>query len=394
MVKTVAETLIRKGQQLELCTKHDVLFPTKTTWFEHVELVHQAIPCCSIEDLNLSVPFLGRVLRWPFLVGAITGGIPEAEALNRTLAIVADRMSIPFALGSQRAMADDDTLARTYEIRNVAPNVLLLGNIGLSQATQLGAKGLLRLMERIDANGMCLHLNTIMELLQVDGDGAAANAESTIAELAEAFGEQLIVKETGCGVSRETADRLWALGVRTIDVAGAGGTSFARVENLRRQKVPESLRVFEDWGLPTAASLCEIHGLALNCIASGGIRSGLDLAKAIALGASLGSAALPVLRAVVSGGQEAAMQWLASIEQGLKMTMVLTGCRKIEDLQKMSLVLTGRLLTWVQQRGLVYPKARRESDKSSVFRQLPDHYDSQHKTEGASDEFTVFSSME
>ncbi len=276
----------RKREHLEICRRRPVEFQRKRTWLEHVELVHQALPAFSAEELDTSVEFLGRKLARPFLIGAMTGGAPESLSVNRRLAQLAARKGIGLALGSQRAMIADDSLARTYQLRDVAPDILLLGNIGLSQAARMkpgevGAPG------RADRRGRDLPAPQLG-----DGDGAArrrrrvaAVLPPSIGRLCRALGDRLVVKETGCGVSRETAARLARLGVRTLDVAGAGGTSWVRVENLRNGSAAAGLEELEEWGIPTAASLLEVRGLKLRVIASGGLRTGFDLAKSLALGA-------------------------------------------------------------------------------------------------------------
>ena len=191
-----------------------------------------------------------------------------------------------------------------------------------------------------------------MELFQSGGDTPSAKAWDCIRGLADRLGRKLIVKETGCGISREVARKLAGCGVRTLDVAGAGGTSWVRVENLRRAKSQRMLNEFEDWGIPTAASLLECSGLGLDVIAGGGIRTGLDLAKSIRLGACAGSAALPLLRALHRGGTRGVEKCLDEIFAGLRLSMALTGCRTLSQLRRCPAVLTGPLFEWATQRHL------------------------------------------
>ena len=247
-------------------------------------------------------------------------------------------------------MLEDPALAETYCVRGVAPEALILGNIGLAQTLAMTPERVQSLMDDVSADGICLHLNTAMEMFQDDGDILSDDADAAIRRMAEALGERLLVKETGCGISRETAVRLAELGVRTLDVAGAGGTSWVRVENLRRGGAPTGMEEFEEWGIPTAASLLELDGVAVKSIASGGLRSGLDLAKAIVLGAEAGSAALPILRAYYDGGAEAVGQWIDSVIDGLRAAMVLTGCRDLAILRAAPCIASGPLLEWVAQR--------------------------------------------
>ena len=342
----------RKNEHLEICRRRPVEFRRKRTWLEHVELVHQALPAFPAEELDTSAEFLGRKLSAPFLIGAMTGGTAESLSVNRSLAKVAARKGIGLALGSQRAMIGDDSLARTYQVRDVAPDILLLGNIGLSQAAVMKPGEVAALISRIGADGICLHLNSAMEMVQRGGDASRAGSAAVIRRLCRALGDRLVVKETGCGLSRETASHLARLGVRTLDVAGAGGTSWVRVENLRNDSTAAGLEDLEEWGIPTAASLLEVRGLKLRVIASGGLRTGFDLAKSLALGASLASAALPLLRALDKGGPTAVERWLDSVFDGLRAAMLLTGCRDIEALRAAPVVISGPLLEWANGRGL------------------------------------------
>jgi len=342
----------RKREHLEICRKQPVEFQRKRTWLEHVELIHQAVPAFSMDELDTSVEFLGRKLAAPFLIGAMTGGTAEGMEINRQLARLAAKKGIGLALGSQRAMLEDDSLTRTYQLRDAAPDILLLGNIGLSQAIRLKTEEVVGLVARIGADGICLHLNVAMEMAQRGGDQPQRKSSVAIGRLCGSLGDRLVIKETGCGISREAGVRLARLGVRTLDVAGAGGTCWVRVENLRNGSATSGLAELEEWGIPTAASLLEVRGLKLRVIASGGLRTGMDLAKSIALGASLGSAALPVLRALDRGGPDEAARWLDSVLSGLRAAMLLTGCRNLDALRRAPVLMTGPLLEWANQRGI------------------------------------------
>jgi len=353
--RTLTES--RKLDHLRLCCERDVEFASKSTWLEDVQLLHQAVPTFSSEEVEMAVRWLGRELQAPLLIGAMTGGTPAARQINRALARVAQDTGIGLALGSQRAMVEAPDLAVTYQVRDVAPDCLLLGNIGLFQARDMKPEAVAGLMEAVDADGICLHLNTAMEIFQREGDHNYRGGMVTIGRLAKSLGERLVVKETGCGISRETARQLRGMQVRTIDVAGAGGTSWVKIENLRRKETRPALRALEEWGIPTAASLWETRRLRLRVIASGGIRNGLDAARAIALGADLCSCALPFLRAYDSDGEDGVRRLAGDLIEGLRAAMVLTGCRTLRQLQRSRPVLTGRLREWTQER-----LARREEE--------------------------------
>lgn len=343
----------RKVEHIEVCLRQDVEFHGTSAQFECVHLIHQALPSFSMDALDTRCKFLGRGLAAPFLIGAMTGGSAESKRINEQLAKLAARHEVGLALGSQRPMLEGRATPSTYRIREIAPDILLLGNIGLAQATAHPVERLIRLMKDIGADGLCLHLNTAMELFQKGGDVPDGDAGSVVRELASALKQRLVVKETGCGISRETASRLAALGVHTVDVAGAGGTSWVRVENLRRPKSQRGAEEFEEWGIPTAASLLEMRGLKLKVLASGGVRSGLDVAKSIALGAELGSAALPVLRELDRGGIRAAGRWIEKVIESLRAAMMLAGARDLRALRRVPFVLTGPLREWAEQRCVV-----------------------------------------
>jgi isopentenyl-diphosphate delta-isomerase len=235
-------------------------------------------------------------------------------------------------------------------VRQAAPDILLLGNIGLAQGAGMSTEAVRGLMDSVGADGINLHLNVAMEMFQKEGDSAPDRPWEVLRRLSKVLGRKLIVKETGCGISRETAGRLAECGVTTLDVAGAGGASWVRVENLRRGGAPEGLAEFEEWGIPTAAAILETRRPGLAVIASGGLRSGLDLAKALALGAELGSAALPVVRALGRGGPDSLRAWIDGLLKGLRAAMALTGCRTPADLRKAPLVLSEPLRGWAVQR--------------------------------------------
>jgi len=345
------ETQARKLDHIRLCCERDVEFQSKTTLMEDVEFVSTALPDLDPGDVDLSVEFLGRRLRAPVIIGATTGGAPGCDRINRDLARVAAEFGIGLALGSQRAMLENPGLTATYQVRDVAPDILLLGNIGLSQAFDLAPGDAVAMLEAIGADGLCLHLNAAMELCQSDGEQRFRGAVSVIRQLAEVLGERLIVKETGCGLCRADGVRLCKAGVRTVDVAGAGGTSWPRVERLRAGTLAgAAAAAFDEWGTPTAASLLELRGCGMRLIASGGLRSGLDFAKGIALGADLSSAALPFLRAHYTGGLDGLRRYTGSVVDGLRTVAVLTGSGNIPALRSAPVVITGKLHYWFTQR--------------------------------------------
>jgi len=345
-VRSLAE---RKRSHLDLCAHEEVEFSAKSTLLEEVDLIHNALPELALDDLDLSVDFLGKRLRAPLLITGMTGGTEEAFAVNRDLASIAERCGIGFGLGSQRAMQRDPGTAWTFAIREFIPSSLLLANIGLIQAGQQTTDELRRLVSSVRADALCVHLNPAQELIQPEGDRDFRGGYATLGRLCRELEIPVIVKETGCGISRSVGDALHRIGVRYVDVSGAGGTSWVRVEALRSNDRSRRLgAVFSDWGIPTAASLAMLRGCGLEVIASGGLRTGLEMAKAFALGARLCGAALPVYRAYRAGGIKGAISLLEEFRDGLKAAMLLTGSRTVTDLSHQPLVLGDRLKAWIE----------------------------------------------
>jgi isopentenyl-diphosphate delta-isomerase len=363
-MSTAPEIVDRKRSHFELCAHQDVEFRHKTTLFEDAELVHQPLTETALESIDLSVQMLGKRLEFPVIITGMTGGTEEAGRFNREVAALADRLGIGFGVGSQRVMLQHPEVKHTFEVRDAAPRVLLLGNIGIAQARELGLGQVQQLVDDIGADALCVHLNTAMEIIQEKGDHDFRGSLETIARLVEQLPAKIIVKETGCGFARETGERLAEAGVEWIDVSGAGGTSWVGVETLRNNALRHLGEAFWDWGIPTAASVCELRSLPLKLIASGGIRTGMQAAKALALGARAVGVALPVLRAYVAGGAGAVENFLRAFCAELRAAMMLCGCARVADLTPDRVVIGGRLLEWVTQRGLPLADANPQSSTS------------------------------
>jgi isopentenyl-diphosphate delta-isomerase len=338
----------RKRSHLELCGDAAVEYAGKTTLLEDVDLVHDALPELAVDEVQVGTELLGKRLRAPLVITGMTGGTEEAADVNRGLAEVAERCGIAFGLGSQRAMQRTPALARTFAVRSHAPTTLVLANLGLVQAAALPTAEVAGLVAAIGADALCIHLNPAQEMIQPGGDRDFRGGLRTLQRLVRELPVPLVVKETGCGLSRRAAERLAAAGVRTADVSGAGGTSWVKVEALRAGPAERALgEEFADWGIPTAAALLACRGTGLELVASGGIRSGLDVAKAIALGARAAGVALPVFRAYREGGIVEAEGFIDRLVRGLRTAMVLTGSRDLEALGQAPVVLGSRLREWV-----------------------------------------------
>lgn len=340
----------RKRSHLDLCERADVEHAAKTTLLEEVELVHDALPELGLDDVDLAVEFVGKRLEAPFLITGMTGGTAEAAAVNRDLAKLAERHGIAFGLGSQRAMHGRPKLAATYQVRKAAPTTVVLANLGLQQAAVMKTTEIASLVGAVGADALCLHLNPAQEIVQREGDRSFRGGIETLKRLARDLDQPIIVKETGCGISGDVARRLVAAGVGIVDVSGAGGTSWVRVEQLRGDARSQRLgALYRDWGIPTAASLLQLRSSGLTRIASGGIRNALDAARAIALGATLCGFALPVFRAYRRGGLEAASTYLDDMIEGLRVALLLTGCRDLVAFRARPVVLGPNLERWAER---------------------------------------------
>ncbi|MDS3860079.1 type 2 isopentenyl-diphosphate Delta-isomerase [Thermosynechococcaceae cyanobacterium BACA0444] len=292
----------RKADHLRLCLDDAVACEGVTTGLEQYRLRHVCLPEINFSDVNLAVTFLGHSLGAPLLISSMTGGTDLAKTINRRLAQAAQKFRIPMGVGSQRVALEKPDLANTFAIRDVAPDVPLFANLGAVQLNYgCDTRACEKIISLIAADALILHLNPLQEAVQSHGDRNFARLLPKISQLCLELPVPVIVKEVGNGISGEMAAKLLQAGVAAIDVAGAGGTSWAKVEGARGQDWRQQRlgQTFADWGIPTADCLVAIHQQfpTVPLIASGGITHGLDAAKAIALGASLVGLARPLLQA-------------------------------------------------------------------------------------------------
>jgi len=337
----------RKGDHLDLCIDGDVGFQSRTNLLEEIELIHDALPEMAVEDVDLSGTFFGRKLRAPLFIAAMTGGVDRAEKINRDLAAVAQELGVGFAFGSQRPLLAHG-IEDGYRVRDVAPDIPVLGNIGVVQARESSTEALREMLERSGADALCVHLNPAMEVIQPEGDHDFRDGLPTLERLASTLGKPVIVKETGCGLSRAVGERVRAAGIEWVDTSGAGGTSWVGVETRRASGDDVQLgERFWDWGIPTAASVAQLSGLQLNIIATGGISDGLLAARAIALGAKAAGIARPILQAHADGGADAVRRRLQQVLQEMRLAHMLAGARTPDELRRASLVIGPNLLRWI-----------------------------------------------
>lgn len=353
-----AELEDRKNDHIRICVECDVEAKKITTGFEDVFLVHRATPEINLSGVGTEAVFLGHKFSAPIIVEAMTGGTERALEINAVVAEAVEELGLGMGVGSQRAAIEKPSLERTYRIvRERAPNAFVVANIGGAQlAAGYGVKEIKLMVDMIGADALAVHLNPLQEAIQPEGEAVYAGILRRIGELAGRIDVPLIVKETGCGISYEVARMLERARVSCIDVAGAGGTSWAAVEYHRATERGDNRgrdlgSLLWDWGIPTVVSLVEVvHSVKIPVIASGGIRSGLDVAKAIALGASMAGLARPILLAALKGPEET-RRALGSLVNQLRCVMFLTGAGSIEDLKRVPLVIVGRTAEWLRARG-------------------------------------------
>ncbi len=341
-------TSSRKLDHLRICSESDV--GRGDAGFSDIRLVHNALPECDMAAIDRHTRFLSRTFDSPLFISAMTGGHPDTGIVNARLARAAERFGIGMGVGSQRAALEDPALADTFSVvREEAPKAFLVANLGAVQLRDHGIEWAERAVGMIDADAIAIHLNFLQEAIQPEGDHNATGCLDAIRELCDGMKTPVLVKETGSGISLQTAKACTGAGAAAIDVGGFGGTSWAAVESLRagrgrsadaRQKKTLG-EDFADWGIPTVVSLCEVLGTGAPVIASGGIRSGIDMAKALALGADLCGMALPLLAPALES-DEAVGEAIGAFHRQLDAAMFLTGCPRVADLKKARMFITGR----------------------------------------------------
>ncbi len=294
----------RKSEHLRVCIEEDVEFQQLTNGLEKYRFTHCCLPELDRSDIELGTTFLGKSLKAPILISSMTGGTELAHLVNTRLATVAQRYGLAMGVGSQRIALEQPELAPTFAVRSLAPDILLLANLGAVQLNYgCGLEDCLKLVELLEADALILHLNPLQEWVQSGGDSNFKGLLAKIQQICAQLPVPVIAKEVGNGISAVMAKQLIEAGVAAIDVAGAGGTSWAKVESQRAKDNRQRHlgQVFADWGLPTAECITAIRSMnsTIPLIASGGLKNGLDLAKSIALGADLGGLARPFLVAAI-----------------------------------------------------------------------------------------------
>lgn len=339
----------RKLDHIEISLREDIQSRAKNG-FDDITFVHRALPEINRDEIELTCDFFGRKIGAPIIIAGMTGGHEKAEEINRNLALAATELNIPMGVGSQRAGIEDEKLTPTYSIaRETAPDIFLIGNLGAVQFSKgYGIEEAKKAVEMIDANALAIHLNPLQEAIMPEGDTDFKGALEGLEELKD-LDVPVIAKETGAGIAMEEAKLIEKAGAAGIDVGGLGGTSFSAVEYYRRKGFEKT---FWDWGIPTAVSTIEcIEGTKLNVISTGGVRNGLEVAKALSLGAVACGIAHPLLSGAVKGKDDV-LNTLNRVIDELKTAMFLTGARTIEELRNVDIVITGMTKDWLENRGM------------------------------------------
>jgi isopentenyl-diphosphate delta-isomerase len=352
------ETRNRKADHIRISSNQDTQARKATTGFEDVHFIHKALPEIDKQKINLSTTIFNHKFAAPLIVGAITGGTPEATKINATIAEAVEELGLGMGVGSQRVAIEDKKLGKTFAVtRKKAPTAFLIANIGGVQLVHgYGLKEAKKAVKMIEADALAIHLNPLQEAVQPEGQTNFRGVLKKIDAIARELDIPVIAKETGAGIAAEEAKRLEAAGVKGLDVSGAGGTSFAAVEYYRAKGKVNSFQrrlgdVFWDWGIPTTISLIEVsQTVNIPIIASGGIRNGVEVAKALALGASLASFSQPVLHAAIKGVKET-KDMLSLLIEELKTNMFLVGADSVKALQETPIFVVGETAELLRMRG-------------------------------------------
>ncbi|MDO9538125.1 MAG: type 2 isopentenyl-diphosphate Delta-isomerase [Thermoplasmata archaeon] len=342
----------RKADHIDICLNKDVNSSRK--YWDDVQMLHKALPEVDMNSIDTSIELFGKKLAAPIIISAITGGFEGAEKINRNLAMAAAEVGIGLGVGSQRPALEHAELASSYEVIKEFKVPLVIGNVGAPQLVEqskrraFGLEDCKRAMKMIDADILAVHLNFLQEIVQPEGDTNAAGCIGAIGSIAKHL--PVLAKETGAGISRDIAQELRLKGVKGIDVGGHGGTSFSAVEYHRAVgRSEETLsrlgETFWNWGIPTPVSILEAD-VGLPVIATGGLSNGLDVAKAISLGASAGGLSRKMLAPAMESS-DAVVKELKMIIAELKAAMFLTGAQSVNRLQDVPIIVTGYLSEWM-----------------------------------------------
>jgi isopentenyl-diphosphate delta-isomerase len=347
----------RKIEHVNIALEQDISVPQRANWSD-VQFVHQSLPEVDLNEIDTSVTFLGHTLRYPIFISSLTGGHPDLTNINRNLAQAAQHYGLALGVGSQRAAIVNPAVASSYAVtREHAPSAFLIANIGAPQLISQAGHAPFTLaqvqsaIDMIKANALAVHMNSLQEAAQPEGDRRAIGEVAALKTLTEHITTPVLAKETGAGICREQALLLRSCGVAAIDVGGAGGSSMSALEAARSQSQAKTIGLlYRDWGIATPIAVVESMVAQLPIIATGGVRNGLDVARALALGATLVGIGYPFLKAA-SESYEKVCELLESVVAELKVAMQLSGSATIAQLRQADIVVTGASREWLTLRG-------------------------------------------
>ncbi len=351
----------RKIEHVNIALEQGVSVPQRANWHD-IQFVHQALPEVDLDEIDTSVTFLGGTLRYPLFISSLTGGHPDVTSINRNLARVAEEYRLALGVGSQRAAIVNPEMAGSYTVtREYAPHTFLIANVGAPQLIAQARHPAFHLeqvqqaIDMIGANALAVHMNSLQEAAQPEGDRRSVGEVAALKALTGTLNVPVIAKETGAGVCREQALLLRSCGVAAIDVGGAGGSSMSAMEAARsRSRGDEHTMniglLYRDWGIATPICVVEASVAQLPLISTGGVRNGLDVARALALGATLVGMGFPFLKAA-SESYEKVCELLETTIAELKVAMQLSGAHNIAQLQQVDVVVTGETRNWLTLRG-------------------------------------------
>jgi len=337
--KEISSISTRKDDHILLCLENDVQYDRITNGFDEIKIEPSLLPTVSSEELNLSTTFLSKEINFPIIVSGMTGGSENGKVFNETIARICSEFQIGMGVGSQRAAIENPELIDTYKVRHIAPNIPLMANLGIAQFFKnYGQKEARKAIAMIGADALAIHINPLQEFIQAEGDDSFINISSKIHELKNDFELPLIIKGVGTGLTKSDARKLSELNVYAVDVAGAGGTNWSKIESYRNDQVKYLSDKFLNWGISTKDSLLNMVSFTENkntkIIASGGIWNGFDAVKALLLGADYVALALPILRAIGTGGIDECRQFLSSYILEMKAVMTMLNLSDLRELKK------------------------------------------------------------
>ncbi|MCH8906023.1 MAG: type 2 isopentenyl-diphosphate Delta-isomerase [Candidatus Heimdallarchaeota archaeon] len=350
----------RKAQHVKLVVEEEVGVDNVTNGFELFEVVPKSIPNTDYHKISLTTSFLSHSFTAPVLVAGMTGGYPEAQKINLSLARVCSKLGIPMGVGSQRAMVVNHDMIPTYDVKKEVPDVFLIGNLGLVQFSEnFTLDDYFFAQEKIDADAMALHVNAFQELCQPEGDVNFTGAWDWLEKICQNSSVPVVGKEVGSGIGWEEVKKMQEIGCAAVDVGGSGGTSWAKIEIMRHEGDDPPFSLDDPtlrWGIPTSFATWEAtEKTTIPIISTGGISHGLMAAKALAMGANMVGIARPVLKALMNGGEKEAETWLVYFIETIKRVMFLMGVSNIKDLRKQKdmLIPTGRAFQWLTRRKFI-----------------------------------------